>query len=120
MSAQRSVQMTLTNQTSQNLQLSSANPQHGIWNPQPPTAISANSSATWEIDSQGFATGAQATVVYAVQGGSSTLVTMSVDDPFVGSDDFPPATVNNPAFSVNTNVVAGGNNAALIYPLTQS
>jgi hypothetical protein len=119
MSAQRSVQVTFNNQTSQVLQLNSANLAHGIWGIPPPPIVVANSSVTWESESQGFMTGVQGDVIYSFQSQSSTLVTLNWDNPFVGSSVYT-GTVNNPSYSVATDIVQDGNNASVIYTLTQS
>ena len=119
MSAQRSVQVTFNNQTSQALELNSANLAHGIWGSQPPQTIPPNSSANWESESQGFMTGVQGDVIYSFQNASSTLVTLNWDNPFVGSGTYT-GNGTNPSYSVNPDLVQDGNNASVIYTLTQS
>jgi hypothetical protein len=117
MSAQRSVQATLVNQTSNDLQLSSSNLLHGIFGNQPPNTITAGQSGSWEAESQGLATGTQGDVIYNFANNTATLVTLNWDNPFVGSSSYG-GSVNNPAFILTTNVVTPGNNSTVIYTLT--
>ena len=115
--AERSVVITLANQTSQNLFLSAQNLLHGIWAVQPPQNIGPNSSATFEADSNGFATGVEGSATYSFQSASSQLVNLVFDNPFVGASSY---TGSAPAGYHLDPFTSGGNNAAVIYTLTGS
>lgn len=116
--AQRSVIVVINNQTSQDLVLSSVNYPHGAPLSSPPQNIPPHTSTpAWEIDSDGFATGVEGTVIYHFQSDSSKLVSLYFDDPFVGDNVF---SGQAPAgYSVST-TVTGGNNASVVYTLTTS
>lgn len=81
--AARSAIATFNNATNTTLTLSSAELQHGEWDTQPPASIGPKSSATWSSESDGFATGTQAQVVYSLAGG---VVTTTYDNPFSGTN----------------------------------
>lgn len=111
--ATRSVQATFVNQTSQQLVLVSSNAQHGDFSPAPPPVINGNSSATFGMQSN--ITGVQGSVNYSLPGG---VVSMSWDDPLIGTDNIPNATAPS-AFSIET-VASAGNNATVTYTLSNA
>ncbi len=116
--AQRSVIVVFDNQTSQDLVLSAFNVPHGTpVGGGPPQNIGPNSSVTWEVDSSGFATGVEFSVIYHFQSNSSQLVSMNCDNPFVGTSSY---TGSGPTGYSLTNSVTGGNNATVTYILTAS
>lgn len=132
--AQRSVDIVLVNQTSQQLTLTGAPVlQHGILVTQPPATIPPNSSGTWDTESNGLATGTQGSVSYTFQGAPAQLVQVNWDNPFIGESTysmnypFPgfSATINNGTDIVaglngTVTITGGGNNAKIIYTLTAS
>lgn len=116
--AQRSVIIVISNQTSQDLALSSVNYPHGAPLSPPPQSIpSQTSSPAWEVDSDGFATGVEGNVIYNFQSDSSRLVSLFFDNPFEGGNNF--SGQAPPGYSVAT-TVTGGNNASVVYTLTGS
>lgn len=120
MSAQRSVRMTLYNETSQAMHLLPPVLSRGVWGTPPPSSIAANSSATWESESQRFLTGVQGVVTYQIEGEPFAFVTMSWDNPFFAAGVYPPATINHPDYSVGTDIVQDGKSAAVVYTLMRS
>ena len=116
--AQRSVIIVIDNQTSQNLAFTSVNYPHGVPLSSPPQSIPANTSTpAWEVDSDGFATGVEGTVIYNFQSDSSQLVSLYFDNPFEGSNTF---SGQAPVGYAVSTTVTGGNNASIVYTLTGS
>lgn len=63
--------------------------QHGIWGTNPPPRIEPGTLAQWVAESDGFATGTEGTVWYRLDTpGSTGLVRLHWDNPFVGSNNF--------------------------------
>ena len=63
--------------------------QHGIWGTNPPPRIEPGTVAQWVAESDGFATGTEGTVWYRLDTpGSTGLVRLHWDNPFVGSNNF--------------------------------
>ncbi|NJL29009.1 MAG: hypothetical protein HC897_14535 [Thermoanaerobaculia bacterium] len=116
MSAARSVQVVLANLTPETLILASSNLSHGIWSAgmAPPQNIPPFASATWQLESNGFLTGAEGSSTYAFEGDSSQVVTLSWNDPYAGGDTFSASAPSD--FLVTTNS-ADGDNATVTHTL---
>lgn len=112
--------MTLYNETSRALHLLPPVLSRGAWGTPPPPIITANSSATWESESQRLLAGVQGVVTYQIEGEPFAVVTMSWDNPFFTAGVYPPAIINHPAYSVGTDIVQDGKNAAVVYTLMRS
>ncbi|MGH6795661.1 MAG: hypothetical protein ACREDD_10580 [Methylocella sp.] len=91
--ARRSSQITLQNNTDQDLSLQKWHLCHGIWsgNTSPPATIGKGTTATWQTESSGIATGTEAWVKYQVTNPDLNCVPELVwiywDNPFVWADD---------------------------------
>lgn len=110
--AQRSAIASFSNQTGATLTLASAVIQHGEWDQQPPQTIAAQSTASWSSESDGFATGTAAQVVYSLPGGQ---VVTTYDNPFSGDNG---ATGQAPpTFQLATDY-SQGDNMTVTYTLT--
>ena len=138
MSAARSVTVVFANQTTHELVRESFGLQHGIWSGDqgekiPPKHIPAESSVSWESESNGVFTGTQGSATFALKTNTSQIFPMTWDNPFGGQSSY---TAQFPAgFSVTINngdgitakpkgdettVTGGGNNATITYTLTTS
>ncbi|GEP61805.1 aegerolysin family protein [Reyranella soli] len=63
--------------------------QHGIWGSNPPPRIEPGTLKQWVAESDGVATGTEGTVWYRLDiPGSTGLVRLHWDNPFVGSNNF--------------------------------
>lgn len=63
--------------------------QHGIWGSNPPPRIEPGETKQWVAESNGIATGTEGTVWYRLNVlGSTGLVRLHWDNPFVGSNNF--------------------------------
>ncbi|KAA6223842.1 hypothetical protein CP973_19665 [Streptomyces albofaciens JCM 4342] len=84
---QRSTHVTLNNQTGANWTRTWATLQHGEWqaNSYPAESIGAYSSASWQSQSDGFATGTEGEAVYATGYGE---VRVKWNNPYVGSNSY--------------------------------
>lgn len=87
--AARSVTIRVDNNFDVDLVFDHDSLQHGIWGSSPPGRIAAGTSAQWVAESDGVATGTEGTVWYRLDiAGSTGLVRMHWDNPFVGSNNY--------------------------------
>lgn len=119
----RSVNATLNNNASFNLQLltSSINLQHGEWTTYPPSNILAGGNGNWQTDSDGFLTGTEGSLVYQfiyTGNGTTSIETLKVywDDPYDGSNGYS-ITSSVPALKVGY-TGGDGNNATVVFSVS--
>ncbi|MGV9713164.1 OmpL47-type beta-barrel domain-containing protein [Gordonia sp. NPDC003424] len=88
--AARSVTITLTNDIDAALVLTHWDLDHGVWGTNPPARIEPGTSATWEAESDGVATGTEGSVDFELDLGAGTTgrVHLFFDNPFVGSNSY--------------------------------
>jgi len=103
--SQREVHISVINVTDSELVLESkTNLAHGEWVVSPTNVPNNAKPATFEADSDGFATGVEGTLYYKLPQGEITLY---FDDPYVGSDGFS-AQSSSPAYNIQ--VIGGSGN----------
>ncbi|KAF4251478.1 hypothetical protein CNMCM8980_006751 [Aspergillus fumigatiaffinis] len=87
--AARSVDVTMVNFTSNDLERDSVSMEHGIVTPDhpPPEKIEAEDSKAFRVESQGMMTGVEGTIKYNIGDGSAKVV-IYVDNPYVGSNSY--------------------------------
>ncbi|MFH8749508.1 hypothetical protein ACH4GK_26920 [Streptomyces rimosus] len=85
--AQRSTHVTLENRTGVSMTRKWASLTHGEWqaNSYPPEMIGSNSSAAWQSQSDGFATGTEGEAVYVTNYGE---IYVKWNNPYVGSNSY--------------------------------
>ncbi|HVR39889.1 MAG TPA: hypothetical protein VMU84_12405 [Thermoanaerobaculia bacterium] len=123
--AARSVTISMINLTTQTLTLVQSPPlAHGQWQTPPPATIAKK--ASWEAVSDGLATGVQGSLVYQIGSAPASAppppsqpktpsVTLTFDNPFVGSDDFEATVSSGFNCAVTSN---SGNDATVTYTLS--
>ena len=113
--ASRSTLIKIQNNTNATLTRTSASLSAGEWteNMYPPDTISANGTATFQAESDGFATGDQGSVNYQV--GSAGQLQINFDDPFSGSNGY---SVSAPSGYSASYTGGDGNNGAIVVTLT--
>jgi hypothetical protein len=122
--ASRSTHVVLENQAgSFNLRRTKAELDHGIWKDEPPLLI--GNKAEWESESDGFLTGTEGRVTYAledVDGNGLGELALHWDNPFVGSNSYDESVspkaqdATDSGFSI-AHVGGGGDNATVRFVL---
>jgi hypothetical protein len=121
--AARSTIVKVVNRSSYKLFLvqSSLQLQHGIWDSYPPQKIAAEGTGSWETESDGFMTGDEGQCAYQFidEGGESiSKITITWDDPFVGSNQY---SISSDSASVKVSYSGGGgNNATVTYTIVNN
>ena len=116
--AARSTRIVLVNDTNFSLALTGSNLSHGEWSGglAPPATIAANSTAAWQSESDGIATGTEGTADFAVQSTGASLH-FHWDNPFVGSNSYDATSAIGLALSRSG---GGGDNATVTWVLAQT
>ncbi|MEU9255692.1 hypothetical protein AB0D66_28075 [Streptomyces sp. NPDC048270] len=83
--AARSTKVTLTNRTPLAWTRWEASLVHGMWYPEPPATIAADSSGTWQSESNGVLTGTEGLAVFGTQHGP---VEIYWNNPYFGSNKY--------------------------------
>jgi len=122
--AARSTRVVFDNQAGQfNLRRTKAELDHGIWKEQPPQII--GDRAEWESESDGFLTGTEGRVNYAledVDGNHLGDLALHWDNPFIGSNSYDESVspqaqnATDSGFSI-AHVGGGGDNATVRFVL---
>ncbi|KAH6884876.1 crystal protein ET79 [Thelonectria olida] len=115
MSPSRSTKVTIINNLPFDLVLQSDNLDHGEWTQSlsPPQLIQAGTSASFQAESAGFATGDQGEVTYSSDAGNFTF---RFDNPFSGSNEYSDSVPNGYAAIQNG---GSGDNAEVSWTLQQ-
>ncbi|MCW2488738.1 phosphatidylinositol-specific phospholipase C [Candidatus Symbiopectobacterium sp. NZEC127] len=91
--AARQVNVTFNNYTDSVLHLSQTRLMYGLFNPSPPTVISARRNARWATESNGGAAGTEALAEYNASG-SNLYFELYWSNPLIGNNSYR-ATINN-------------------------
>lgn len=113
--ASRSIEVTLVNETAEDLTLTGTNLEHGVFASPPPINIGGNASGDWTAESDGFMTGTEGSATYAV--GAAGVAHFRWDVPFVGDNQFSSAVSSG--FSMLPDG-GQGSNARLVLRLSGS
>lgn len=126
--AARSTQIKFTNSTGYLLVLTDSGLDHGIWNGGPVTQIPSNTNelVLGQNDSDGFATGDQGFLTYAIIGINNNnqatvegYVTIAWDNPYVGSNSYSNSVSSRGAINFQiSNGGGSGDNASVTYNLS--
>ncbi|OJJ42650.1 hypothetical protein ASPZODRAFT_137037 [Penicilliopsis zonata CBS 506.65] len=110
--AVRSVVVVVNNFTSNELKRISVDMVHGILTPNnpPPETISANGPGSFEVESQGAATGVEGTIKYKID--DSTDLIIYIDNPFIGSNSYNVTTTGSDEYEAPY-VGGNGDNATI-------
>ncbi|MGP3591754.1 phosphatidylinositol-specific phospholipase C [Vagococcus sp. WN89Y] len=113
--AARQVSITLNNFSSSVLHLRGSSVSHGIFNPGPPETIYAGTSASWQAESAGFATGTEGYTWYVPEDGI-TEFELYWNNPAVGSNSYGSTMKNGNAevWSISDAGTAG-NASSVVY-----
>ncbi len=114
----RSTTVKLINNTPATLKLTNAKLSHGVWsqNMYPPETINGNSDGIWMSESDGFMTGTEGTVTYALPNGAGNVV-IHWDNPYVGSNSYSDSVPSGYQISRSG---GGGDNATVTFTLEVS
>ncbi|MFM2485255.1 aegerolysin family protein [Celerinatantimonas yamalensis] len=115
--ASRSTVVKFQNETDLTLTRSNAELPHGVWssNMYPPETVEANSTVTWESESDGFMTGTEGTASYNE---SNITITINWDNPFVGDNSYSCSSSDNTYTIHQESGTGGGDNATVTFTLT--
>ena len=116
--AARSTHVILVNDTGFTLSLTGSNLSHGEWSAgaAPPATVAANSTASWQSESDGIATGTEGTADFAVLTTGASLH-FHWDNPFIGSNSYDDAAPIGLPLSQSG---GGGDNATVTWVLAQT
>lgn len=116
--ASRSTTVKLINTTSATLTRTNAKLSHGVWsqNMYPPKTINANGEGIWMSESDGFMTGTEGTVEYALPNGAGNIV-IHWDNPYIGSNSYSDSAPSGYQISRSG---GGGDNATVTFTLEVS
>jgi hypothetical protein len=108
----------LVNDTGFALSLTGADLSHGEWSggAQPPATVAANTTVSWQSESDGFATGTEGTADFAVVSTGAALH-FHWDNPFVGSNSY---DEKSPVGLPLDRSGGGGDNATVTWVLSQT
>ena len=116
--AARSTHVILVNDTGFALSLTGSNLAHGEWSTgaAPSASIAPDSTASWQSESDGFATGTEGTAEYAVVGTGASLG-FHWDNPFIGANSYDQSA---PVGLSLARSGGGGNNATVTWVAAQN
>jgi Kelch motif len=116
--AARSTQVILVNDTGFTLSLTGSDLSHGEWSSgaEPPGTIGANSTVSWQSESDGIATGTEGTADFDVVSTGASLH-FHWDNPFVGSNSY---DEKGPIGLTLERSGGGGDNATVTWVLSQT
>lgn len=123
--AARSTEIQFFNETPHTLTKIGEGLSHGEWTTEPPNVIPPQTSAQWESESDGFATGTEGTADYRISDDLGDLggvppplqVHLHWDNPFIGSNSYDESA---PAAFLLARTGGGGDNATVRYSMGES
>ena len=115
----RSVAVTFHNETDSALVLNGTSIPHGIWTVFPPARIKKDETVQFSSESDGVATGTEASATYQLEFLAAT-VNLYWDNPFVGSNTYRGTTSDKIWHKVISEGNGDGNNASIAWRLQET